>query len=252
MPLLETGQRLLHVVRDAGGGGGTDPALVVKDGQPGRGIAPFFGEEAAGQFDQAVPVFFLDDELVDAADGPQNLVEMLEALFSLKFVEGDFNGGVQFPVFKRLQEIPIGLGDLGSSQGLGVGIGGKKNHRQVKPAAQALGRLDAVHAPFQQDVHEHEIRAPGLGEFQGLLPGGHRTCHLVAQVLQSFLDSLGNQPFVFYYQNYGAGHAIAPEHHAGVSMKCRAVGSLRSAPPLFSGKGEGRPGDEFPEFWRHF
>ena len=101
--LLQRGKDLVADVVLACHGGGAYLAPFVKEGDPGGEIPPALGQKAAGLLDEAMPVFFGGDELIDVADGVKDLVEMLEPfLDGPGFVQGDLDDGMELPDLEGL------------------------------------------------------------------------------------------------------------------------------------------------------
>src|SRR5215510_7937621 len=82
-----------------------------------------------------------------------------------------------------------------------VGIRREIDHRNLELRAQMFGRFDAIHVPFQDNIHQDQIGAQ-LGSFlQGVQAGRSNGRDGIAQTLQALLDIYGNDIFVFNHQN---------------------------------------------------
>jgi hypothetical protein len=87
---------------------------------------------------------------------PVLLLAFLQRLGGGMLVEGDLDGHVQVAGLGGLDDVAEGLGDLGPVQGLLVVMTGQEDDGNLACLKNRLGRLDAVDASVEKDVHEDE------------------------------------------------------------------------------------------------
>ena len=139
-------------------------------------------------------------------------------------VRRHFNGGGEGAVIDRLGEKTEAAGALGAVNGLGIGVSGEEDDRDVETLAQFLCGFDAVERTFDVYVHEDEIGQrfgqAGQGRFGGIGDSGN----LIAALLQTRRDVVGDYALVFHDEDLRRCLVLRRgKHHMRITLPGRAA-----------------------------
>jgi hypothetical protein len=120
---------------------------------------------------------------------------------------------VQAALFEGLDDVAEGAGDFRPLQRRLVGVGRQIDDRDVQLAVNPLRRLDAVHIPFEHDVHEHQVGDGFEGGPDRLFTGGGQADDRVPEVVQPVLDVPGDYHLVLddqhsHFVPFGLGYLL--------------------------------------------
>ena len=119
----------------------------------------------------------------------------------------DFHCNLQVALVEWFQDVTVGVGYLGSLQGLRVGVCGQVYHRDFVVFPDNISRLYTVDNPGQTDIHQHEIRFQIPDLFHGLFSGAADAQYVVPQTDQVIFDVLSCDTLIFDNQELGFGNS---------------------------------------------
>ena len=161
-----------------------------------EGAAPCLGERPAGEFlghrihkrDRAEDVR-ADDAVGHAAEGGDEAF-LAGAEFGVRAVaaDGEFDDRAQFALVEGLEQIAVRLRGARPQGGRFVRVPGQENHRPLEFPLHPRRGFDAVHAPLQADVHEHEVRLLEPHRFHRFRAGAAEGGHFVTALRQSAVE----------------------------------------------------------------
>ena len=124
---------------------------------------------------------------VDDHDGVRGGVQQLPELELLSppagfvLVQRRRDRRLQRPFFKGFDDVPHRLRDLGSLQDVVVRVRRQIHNRDIETEADQVACFDPVHAPLQDDIHQHQIRRMRFGLPDRLLPRSRDGADLIPQ-----------------------------------------------------------------------
>ncbi len=187
-------------------------------------LSTFHHDTADGR-KQLLPRTGPDHHLVHLAEHVVEPIGVADSQIGSVLVDRNLYGRLELPVVKGLQHETVGFRVLRPFHRGVLGIGREKDHRFVIADSNPFGGGDAVHLPLQTDIHEHQVRTPGLDQSQRLLARERPPDHLVAHPYESFLDVHRNESFVLNDQD-------AARIHGRLLRTARTkTGSSESEPP---------------------
>jgi len=113
-----------------------------------------------------------------------------------------------FAFLERFEDVSEGAGELGAGQRGGVAVGRRVDHRHVVVATDRLGGSNAVHRSFEQDVHQHEVRAEPAGQRDRLIATRGSPGDLIAQPAQLLSQVHRDDALVFNDENLNLVHGV--------------------------------------------
>lgn len=133
-------------------------------------------------------------ERVQRGREPPLLVPQLG--FNVVLVQRQFNGTMQLLRLEGLEQVPVRHGFFGACQSAVIGRSRQVYDRTSNILADLFGRVDAVDAAVQTNVHQHQIGPQSRRLLDCRFAGDGAADHAVAQSLQRFLEIEGHDPLV--------------------------------------------------------
>src|SRR6266571_8049650 len=120
----------------------------------------------------------------DLGEGLLQLVNhALALLLGSMPVKAYLDSGSKVARFVWLEDIPIGLSELGALQNWAFAIAGHVHNWDIQ-RANLLGRFDAIDLPGKLDVHQYQVRSEPLGQEDRLVRARRGSRNLVAEALE--------------------------------------------------------------------
>ena len=116
-------------------------------------------------------------------------------------VKGHLYRDVELPLAEGLEDVAVGLRDLGPLHDLLVSVGRKVDNGDGVVEPYLLRGGHAVHLSAELYVHQDDVRAVLKGKHHRLLSGGDDVQHIVAQGLELVLQAQGNDALVLDYEH---------------------------------------------------
>ena len=126
--------------------------------------------------------------------------------FLFVFVQRHFDRRMDVDLLEGLDDVSVGLGDLGLGQGALIRVGGEEDHRDVGFLPDGIGGFYPVHLALEHDVHEDDVRHVLLGEQNGLFPSACGAHHVIPQLLQAELYILAHNALILHYEDVRLRH----------------------------------------------
>ena len=129
------------------------------------------------------------------------------AEFRLLSRQGHLHCRPHLPVQIRFQDVSVRPHGPGPEEGFLVAVRGDQHDGDAQFFLDTATRLDAVHGPGHDDVHEHQVGMKLPGPFQGLRAGGGLARHLVPQRHQESRQLVQDDRLVVRHQDGSHGHS---------------------------------------------
>ncbi len=117
--------------------------------------------------------------------------------FGIMLIAGEFNRNMQMRLIEGLQQVADRPGGLRALKRLCVVAGGREDDGRIMNAADRLCRFDAIHRPFEPNVHQNQVRGNSSGHADRPFARFSNRRRLIAQMFQLALNAFRKRGIVF-------------------------------------------------------